>query len=368
MNKKNFILSLTTELMRQKTLPENQREIKSALALIKRTIKKNLGSLVEIKKFNKKGSSSLFVKNKSIKSTKILLNGHIDVVPAKDSLFNPKVKKDLILGRGALDMKGPLVAMIFSFLQVLQKNKQIPLGLLITSDEEKGGSNGAGWLASNFKKCQLVIIPDANVNFHIVNLQKAPFHLKIVSSGQSCHASRPWEGKNAVENLLSCLQQIKSLSSNDIEEDTITITQIKGGETINKIPDCASAILDIRLVESPKKSRLIQKIKKICHDKNCHLKALDRGFLFSIDKKNKFLNLWKSTAEEKLKRKLKFVKECGASDARFFGNRKIPVIITSPSGFGQHSNKEGVSLKSLCTLSDITTDFILKLDKSKIFH
>ena len=363
MTKKTFIKRLTFQLIRLKTLPDNRVALRLALETIATTIQKELGSKVAMKKFNQKGVCSLLAKNKSDKSIKILLVSHIDIVPGKDSLFQPRLKNGLILGRGALDMKGPLAAMIFSFIELIKKNRNLSLGLLITSDEEIGGKNGARWLAPKFKKCKVAIIPDAHVNFDIVHLQKAPFHFKIIFHGKSVHASRPWQGENAIEKLTSTLEQIKALADNKKDGDTIAITQIDGGGALNQIPQEASATIDARLTTQPEKSDLIKKVKKICQTKNCDFEAIDKGLLFSVGKENKFIKLWKRIAEKRLKKQIKFAKEYGASDARFFTAAGIPAIITSPKGSGQHSNKESVNLNSLCQLADIIKEFLLKAEK-----
>jgi len=359
--KKEFIKKLTFQLIRLKTLPDDRMALRLALEIIATTIQKELGFKVEMKKFNQKGTCSLLIKNRLCKNIKLLLVGHIDVVPGKNSLFQPRLKNGFILGRGALDMKGPLAAMIFSFIELIKKNRNLPLGLLVTSDEEIGGKNGACWLTPKFKKCKIAIIPDAYVNFDIVHLQKAPFHFKIIFHGKSAHASRPWQGESAIEKLAFTLEQIRALTNNKKDGDTIAITQIDGGEALNQIPQEASATIDARLINQPEKSDLIKKVKKICQKNNCNFKAIDKGLLFSISKKSKFVKLWKETAEKKLKRKIKLVKECGASDARFFTAQNIPTIVTSPLGFGAHSDEEHVSLTSLCLLSDIIVAFLTKL-------
>ena len=43
----------------------------------------------------------------------VVLHGHIDVVPAHEEQFTPKVEGDRLIGRGAYDMKGALAARPF---------------------------------------------------------------------------------------------------------------------------------------------------------------------------------------------------------------------------------------------------------------
>src|SRR5688572_19427164 len=42
----------------------------------------------------------------------VIFHGHIDVVPAHDEQFVPRIEGDRLIGRGAYDMKGGLAAMM----------------------------------------------------------------------------------------------------------------------------------------------------------------------------------------------------------------------------------------------------------------
>ena len=42
----------------------------------------------------------------------VVLHGHLDVVPAREGQFTPRVEGDRLIGRGAYDMKGALAAMM----------------------------------------------------------------------------------------------------------------------------------------------------------------------------------------------------------------------------------------------------------------
>lgn len=83
----------------------------------------------------------------------LLIHGHLDVVPVRDQtwLRDPlggEVVDGDIWGRGALDMKGPIVMMIEALLRV-HATEAPPAGdilLCIVPDEEVGGTAGARFL------------------------------------------------------------------------------------------------------------------------------------------------------------------------------------------------------------------------------
>ena len=75
------------------------------------------------------------------KRFKIILNAHLDVIPAKPSQFSPKIKDGKLYGRGAYDMKAAAAVEILVFKE-LAKKLDFPLGLQLVTDEEIGGFKG----------------------------------------------------------------------------------------------------------------------------------------------------------------------------------------------------------------------------------
>jgi hypothetical protein len=79
----------------------------------------------------------------------LLMQGHVDVVPAKGNWSRPPFGGELadgyVWGRGALDMKGGVAMMLAAFLQAAEADTP-PSGdvvLCLLSDEEAGGDYGA---------------------------------------------------------------------------------------------------------------------------------------------------------------------------------------------------------------------------------
>ncbi len=82
----------------------------------------------------------------------LLMQGHIDVVPAKGEWTRPPFGGDIadgyVWGRGALDMKGGVAMMVAAFLAAAAADSP-PCGdvlLCVLSDEEGGGEYGAQYL------------------------------------------------------------------------------------------------------------------------------------------------------------------------------------------------------------------------------
>jgi len=82
----------------------------------------------------------------------LLLYGHVDVVTTVGQTwtrpaFGGELHDGVIWGRGALDMKGGVAMCVAAFVAAVEAGSPTPLELLILSDEEDGGDDGAKFIA-----------------------------------------------------------------------------------------------------------------------------------------------------------------------------------------------------------------------------
>ncbi|MEO0179393.1 MAG: M20/M25/M40 family metallo-hydrolase, partial [candidate division WOR-3 bacterium] len=318
------------------------------------------------KRFEKNSKYSLVATFKDTKKPKIFFVGHLDVVDAKDELFEPKVEGNIIRGRGAIDMKGPCAVLIELFKELSAENKNYDIGLMLTTDEEIGSENGVNYLLNEEGySCDFAIIPDGGFNFNIINREKGVLHFRVISEGKSAHGSRVWEGLNAIDNLIDFYNDISLIFPSEPCGDpnhwhnTINIGKIQGGLKVNIVPDYAIAEIDIRFTEpwtvETMKEQVLSSIKKF---PNLKFEVLSTGEAIYVPEDNEFLKLYKQTAEKILNRKVEFISEHGATDGRFFAQKGIPVIITNAIGYGLHTDEEWVDLESLYTLKEIFKSFL----------
>jgi acetylornithine deacetylase/succinyl-diaminopimelate desuccinylase-like protein len=85
----------------------------------------------------------------------LLMQGHVDVVPAKGNWSRPPFSGEMadgyVWGRAALDMKGGVAMMLAAFLQAVEADIPPPgdVVLCLLSDEEAGGDYGARFVVEN---------------------------------------------------------------------------------------------------------------------------------------------------------------------------------------------------------------------------
>lgn len=115
---------------------------------------------------------------------------HLDVVPAGDDWthdpFGGEIVDGRIVGRGALDDKGPAMAMIFALAAVKAEGRPFKrkVRLLFGCDEECGMRCLQYYRKSNQPMPDLAFSPDAE--YPLVNCEKSIYHAKFRKAFDSC--------------------------------------------------------------------------------------------------------------------------------------------------------------------------------------
>jgi len=135
---------------------------------------------------------------------------HMDIVPpGEESLwtitkpFEPLVKDGKVYGRGSEDNGQSMVASIFAVkaLKNLGIKPKRTVALAFVADEEQGSKYGIQHLIEQelFKKDDLIVVPDGGSEdgSFIEIAEKSALWLRIRTTGQQVHASRPHKGLNA---------------------------------------------------------------------------------------------------------------------------------------------------------------------------
>ena len=312
-----------------------------------------------INEYESNGKPSLVLTTEKTKHPEIFLVAHIDVVPGKESLFSLKEDGDKIIGRGVCDMKFAIATYICILEEMYQQNKSLPsLGLMFTSEEEVGGNNGPGILLSEKGySCDLAFIPDGGDNWHIVEEARGILNVALKIGGKSAHGARPWKGESAITKLFQVGEKLKKMypSSSEKYDVTINYGKINGGSAINQVADNASLWLDIRYTPKVSEKEIIQNLQTAFPD--IEINIFDSLPPFFMDMQNKYVQQWIQLINGQRRDKI-FVKEETATDAPFFIEKNIPVIVSKPNGGDIHTEQEWISLSSWIKFSELLYLFL----------
>lgn len=305
------------------------------------------------------GIESLVATTKPTKTPTILLQAHLDVVPAPAELLKLRTQDDRYTGRGTFDMKFAIAI----YMQLVEKlGKKLPehdFGIMITTDEELGGFNGVEALLKNGFGANVCVIPDGGDNWCIEKSAKGFYLVEATATGKTAHGSRPWEGENAIEKILQFIETVRAIFNDEGPDgDTLTISTIAGGEAMNQVPQTASVQLDIRTQNNTSHRNVADTISKAAELHGVETVMKLSSPPITADLTNTYVKNFIDITESLTKQKITPCTSLGASDARFFEQKNIPTIVMRPRGGGAHSDDEWINRTDIDTYYKVIESFI----------
>jgi succinyl-diaminopimelate desuccinylase len=354
------ILSLTKELV---AIPSVSGDVEKSVEALER-IKKELSDF-SFTPFVSENFPSLLYTNKSeeTKNFKIILNGHLDVVPSNE--YQPYEKEGRLYGRGVLDMKAAAAVMILLFKDIA-KDLSYPLGLQLVTDEELGGYNGTRYQVASGIRADFAIMGECNSNFQIANQAKGVKFIKLKIKGLSAHAAYPWQGKNAIWKMYQVLEPLMEafpIPEKEIFETTVTITKIETENgTNNKTPDSCVAYLDVRFIEKDKDT-IFDKIRSLLPEDTI-VEPINLWPPLFVDPENLYIKQLRNITTNVIEKELPLRFAHATSDAPFFSQYGCAAVEFGPIGKYPHQEDEWVEIQSLVDYYQILKTFLLQINKT----
>lgn len=202
----------------------------------------------------------------------LMLNGHMDHVDAGDldlwahPPFDGETHDGELWGRGAVDMKGALAAMVYAGSLVKKLGASLPGDLYVSGvvQEEVGGL-GARHLARALP-VERVIVGEASGN-HLRRGHRGRVELCAYFEGRSVHASMPELGINphfSMSRFLTGLRTMKTASDRDYGASTVAPTWVVSEPmSANITPSSLQLVLDWRNVPGEDSEEIVAKLERV---------------------------------------------------------------------------------------------------------
>lgn len=190
----------------------------------------------------------------------LLYCGHLDTVPAGESgwdtnPFGGEVFDGRVFGRGSVDMKGGLAAMLGGFAALHATDpalaSQITLGAVVGEEVDCAGSRALS-ATHDLSACRWLVIAEPT-GLDLVVAQKGALHLKVTFTGRAAHGAHPEQGVNAVQHMAQLIVDLQRLRF-DVPDNallgrpTLSVNVVAGGAATNVVPNSCWAVLDLRTV------------------------------------------------------------------------------------------------------------------------
>ena len=208
----------------------------------------------------------------------LLLGAHQDTVPVegmKIDPFRPEIRQDRLYGRGSCDVKGGMAAMLVALARLAEEpaSRRPTVVMACTVNEEHGFSGASAlvrlWAGESGgifgRKPDAAVIAEPT-GLNVVVAHKGVVRWRCHTRGRAVHSSRPEMGENAIYKMARGLVAIERYQGEIVGNvashplcgrSTISVGTIRGGSSVNIVPDRCTIEIDRRLPpgESPESAR-----------------------------------------------------------------------------------------------------------------
>ncbi len=324
----------------------------------------------------------------------LILNGHIDVVPAgplemwDSPPFTPRIADGWLYGRGGGDMKAGLASNLFA-LDALTACGIAPAADVFYQSvvEEECTGNGALACLARGYRADAALIPEPFAE-HLVTAQLGVIWFQVHLKGLPTHVAYAGTGANAIEAAIPLIAALHEMEHrwNAAENRTsdyahmdhalnLNVGKIEGGDWTSSVP--AWCVFDVRMGLFPgqsieaAKAEIEQVILDAARQNDFLRNSLPEivyhgfhaeGYALSQDssaKATSAINALESAHRSATGEDLAREAITATTDARFFGlYADTPALVYGPRAAAIHGFNERVELESMRRVTKATAMFI----------
>ncbi|MCL5281960.1 MAG: M20 family metallopeptidase [Planctomycetes bacterium] len=184
---------------------------------------------------------------------------HLDVVgPGEESWRHPPFagfeENARIYGRGTVDMKGPIAAVVAAICEVVQAKTTLTGDIIFaaTAGEETDSTGIQRFMQDRawLPKLAGIIVPEPT-DLAVVTAHRGLFWLKVTTRGKAVHSSMAERGVNAISSMKRVLDELEHYRiefppHRQLGQSSMSINRIDGGVAMNIVPDHCTLGVDVR--------------------------------------------------------------------------------------------------------------------------
>ncbi len=317
----------------------------------------------------------------NLKEQNLMFLGHVDVVPPGDidkwnsPPFTPTIKGDTLYGRGAVDMKGGIAAMLNAcgnFIEENGNNYNGSIAWLITADEEGVADFGTKavleWLLQqkvSINSCLIGEPASANKLGDQVKIgRRGSLNGFLSIRGMQGHVAYTKGQDNIIHKILPALNKLANIDlakkDNYFPATEFHIVRVKAdGGAVNVVPGDVEIAFNLRFSPKQNIAGFKQNVNDILAEFDYTLEwQLSANPFFSEPKK--LAKICKKAICKYTKMESGYSTSGGTSDGRFFPKTypHTEIVELGPVNTSAHQVNEYTSIKELETVSVIYKEVI----------
>lgn len=209
----------------------------------------------------------LLAKRRGTNAVKVLLNGHLDTVFAKDDEFQTLTMEadGTLKGPGVMDMKGGLVVLSYA-LKALHHHGRLQetnITVFLNTDEEVGSLGSRSTIEQLAVHHDVGLIFEGSHDHKLARARKGLGQAWIKVTGRESHAGT-FHADGVSANLELARKVVALEALTDYRKGTtVNVGTMQGGKKRNTRPGCAEAAVDLRYIENRDGENLKAQVEQI---------------------------------------------------------------------------------------------------------
>ncbi len=306
----------------------------------------------------------------------LMLNGHMDTVDTKGMTidpFDPVFSDGKVYGRGSLDMKAGIAAILSASRAIVDSGTKLKGDLLLTFVvDEEYKSIGTEAVAETCHAHGAIICEPTDMK--LVLAHKGFTWERILFHGKAAHGSRPDEGVDAITHSGIFLAAIDDFQRKVLAErkhpllgsPSVHASLIAGGIGISTYPDSCMLEFERRTIpgETPEgvkeeiESILVELGRKYPDFMADHEQYFVRNPL-EIDEGDRLVKCLGGSWKNVMGFPVEVAGFSGWADSAILNDKGIPAVNFGPAGKGLHAAEEYVEFQSVIDCTKVLTDTII---------
>lgn len=292
--------------------------------------------------------------------------GHVDVVPPGEGWlsapFAPEVRGELLYGRGAVDMKGAIAAMVAA-VSAIPKDAGT-LSFIVTGDEEGPATFGTVALIEHMRAAgdlpDFCLVGEPTSVHRLGDMVKigrrGSVNMWLSVKGVQGHVAYPHLADNPIPKMVALLAELDALVLDDgtdwFQASNLEVTDVTvGNPATNVIPAEATARLSIRFNDLHTGAELVARVEGVAARHGGTVRAVISGEAF-LTPPGAFSEVLVDAIRAETGIEPELSTSGGTSDARFLKDL-CPVIEFGLCNATMHKTDEAVALPDLDALARI---------------
>lgn len=308
---------------------------------------------------------------------RLVLEAHVDTVSIKGMSippFEPTVREGRMYGRGSVDDKAGLAAMLHAVASLREDGIVPPCEVLLAAVvDEEFSFRGVLKLCEGLRADAAVVAEPTEMR--VVIASKGVLRMRMRTRGKAAHSAKPHLGNNAINQMARLVlalekehERLSTVTHPLLGCPTLNAGVIQGGVQVNFVPDSCAIEVDRRLLPGESASRVVEDFRRLLQG----LSLKHPGFAAEIEEPLLLVdealdtpaNSRVVTTAQHVARSLQIDPEpCGVpfgSDASKLSRAGIPTILFGPGSIDQaHSMDEYVALEQVSRAAAFYREFIL---------